>query len=174
MRWAPARSSFASRSPALEQATQNRGRGKKTQTSIKQVLAPLFVAMSDQSHQLPRRVQRKRPRPPLQFDSSLFRRAIALAVVARVAASHQIFPRRTPAPRTRHHVIQRQLRSRERPRAELASISVAQQNVLPRKRAALLRNVPVTQQPNHRRHLNRFLRGMYFGVVGFFGLRDAL
>ncbi len=100
--------------------------------------------MADQAHQLARGVQRKGPRTPLQFEPRFFRRAIALAIVAGVAAGDEILPRRAPAARTRQHVIQRQLRSRKRAPAELASIAVAQQNIFARKRAALLRNVPVS------------------------------
>jgi len=55
---------------------------------IKQVLTPPLVAVSDQSHQLPRRMQCERPWPPRQFKPGFFRRPVALAVIATVAASH--------------------------------------------------------------------------------------
>src|ERR1700730_13391410 len=78
---------------------------------IKQVLTPPLVAMTDQTHELPGGMQRERPRPARQFKSGLFRCAGSLAVVAVVAASDQILPGRTAAPRTRHYVVQGKFRS---------------------------------------------------------------
>src|SRR2546423_11726839 len=97
---------------------------------IKQVLTPTFVTVADQPHELPGSVQRKRTRSPRQFEPGFFRRAVALTVIAAVAACHEILPAGSPAPRTRHHVIQRQLRTRENAPAELARIPVSQQNIL--------------------------------------------
>src|SRR5229473_699298 len=141
---------------------------------IKQVLTPLFVPVADEAHQLPRGVQREGARAPLQFQPGLFRSAVALVVVALVAAGHQIFPRRPPASGAGHDVIQSQLGAQQSPPAELAGVAVTQQNVLPRKRAALLRDVPVGQQANHRRHLQRPRRGMELCVVVLLDLGHAL
>lgn len=141
---------------------------------IKQILTPPFVAMSDEPHQLPRGMQRERPRPPRQFKPGFFRRAVALAVIATVATSHQVLPRRTPAARSRYNMVQRQFRTGKNSPAELASIPVSQQNVFPRKRPALLRNMPIGQQTNHRRHLVRVRRRMHFRAVHFLRLRYAL
>jgi hypothetical protein len=58
--------------------------------------------------------------------------------------------------------------------AELASVSVSQQNVFPRKRPALLRNVPVRQQPNHRRDSMGMRRRVHFRAMHFFGLSHPL
>src|SRR5258708_33289701 len=98
---------------------------------VKQILTPPLVAVSDQTYELPGGMQRKRPGPPGQLQPILFRGPVALPVVAAVAASHQIFPRRAAATRPRHHVVQRQFRTREDPPTELTRIPVAQQNILP-------------------------------------------
>src|SRR5271154_143583 len=99
---------------------------------IKQVLTPPFVAVSDEPHQLPGGMQSERPRSPCQFEPGLFRSPVAFAVIATVATRHQILPRRPPAARSWHHVIQRQLRTGEDPSTELAGIPVTQQNIFPR------------------------------------------
>jgi hypothetical protein len=130
--------------------------------------------MADQSHQLPRSVQRKGTRPPVQVQPSLLRSAVALRVVALVAARHQIFPRRPPAARSRHHVIQRQFRRRKNSPAKLAGIVIAQQNIFSRQSASLLRNVPVRQQPNYRRHFQGRRAGAHFRSVQLLGLRHSL
>src|SRR5580704_17973446 len=100
---------------------------------VKQILTPPLVAVSDQPHQLQRSMQRKGPRPSGQFEPGFFRSPVALAIVAAVAASHQVFPGRTPAARPGHYMIQRQFRTRKSPSTKLASISVAQQNIFTRK-----------------------------------------
>src|SRR6516165_1409861 len=79
--------------------------------SVKQVLTPPFVAVADQPHQLPRGVQREGTRSPRQFETGFLRSAVTLAVVAAVAASHQILPGGSPAARTRHNVVQGQCRT---------------------------------------------------------------
>src|SRR5580704_1058893 len=119
-------------------------------------------------------MQREWPRTPCELQPRFFRSAVALAIVALIAAGNEIFPGRMSAARTRHYVIKRQLRRRKRTRAELARIPVTQQNVLARKSAALLRNVPVSQQTNYRRHRNGSRTGMYYRSVAFFRLRHAL
>src|SRR5580704_3535854 len=91
---------------------------------IKQVLTPPLVPVADKPHQLPRGMQRERPRPPRQLESGLFRRPVALAVVATVATRHQVFPRRTPSARPRHDMVQRQFRAGKNSPAKLASIPV--------------------------------------------------
>jgi hypothetical protein len=51
--------------------------------------------------------------------------------------------------RTGHDVVKRHLGRRERVPAELARIAVAQQNVLPGKRPALLGDMPVSEQADY-------------------------
>src|SRR5258708_34029162 len=97
---------------------------------VKQILTPPLVAVSDQTHELPGGMQRKRPGPPGQLQASLFRGPGALPVVAAVAASHQIFPRRAAATRPRHHGSQRHFRSREDPPTDWTRVPSAQQHVL--------------------------------------------
>ncbi len=107
------RSSYKIRRELTEKVAQISARNAVRKCLVEKILAPLVVAMPDQPHQLARSVQRERPRPALQFDSRFFRRAVALAVIACIAARHQIFPRRASAARSRHNVIERQLRCRE-------------------------------------------------------------
>src|ERR1022692_1470016 len=82
--------------------------------SIEQILPPLLVALAQQPHQMPAGVQTERPRLPRQLHPRFLRRAVALPVVARIAARHQILPIGFARARPRHHVVQRQLRRRQR------------------------------------------------------------
>ena len=77
------------------------------------------------------------PRLPCQRHPGFLRRAIAFRVVARVAGSDQILPRRFPASRSRQHMVQRQATRRKSVPAVLAAIAVAQQDVFTRDRALL-------------------------------------
>jgi hypothetical protein len=95
------------------------------------------------------------------------------AVVALVAAGDEIFPRRTAAARTGQNVVESQLRSGKLVAAELAGIAVAQKNVLARKRPALLGNMTVRKQANHRRHMHGLGGGVHLGGVSLLGLSNA-
>ena|ERR1700683_4767230 len=73
---------------------------------VEKVLAPFLVAMADQAHQLARSVKSERARAALKFQTGFFRGSITFAVVAAVAASHQILPGGAATARTRHHVVE--------------------------------------------------------------------
>ena len=79
---------------------------------------------------MPARVQTERPRGFGEFHPRLFRRTAALAVVARVAARHKIFPTALAGPRSRYDVVKREFVRVERPMAILAGVAIAHQNVL--------------------------------------------
>ena len=116
---------------------------------IKQVLTPLIVALGKQSHQVPARVQAERTRGACQFETGFFRRAAAFAIIARMAAGHQIFPRGFAGARSRHHVIESELARRHRPVAILASVAIAHQDVLTRESPRLAGNPPVFEEADH-------------------------
>src|ERR1700739_2788199 len=130
--------------------------------------------MPDHPHQPPRRVQSKWARAPCKLQPRFLGSAVAFRIVAAIAASHQVFPRGASAARTWHDVIQSQFRTRKNLAAELARIAIAQENILSRKRAALLRNMAVGQKPNDRRNLVRVRGRMNFRAVQFLRLSDAL
>src|SRR5256885_5157320 len=97
---------------------------------IEKILAPGFVGAAEVAHDLAIHVQRKRARPAQQMHPRLFRCAIALAMIAALAAGHQIVPGRLSAARTWRDVVQGQLRRRELLAAILARGMIAQQDVL--------------------------------------------
>src|SRR6185503_20857110 len=103
-----------------------------------------------------------------------FRSAIALAMIAALAAGNQIIPRRLSATRTRHHVIQRQLRRRKLFAAILTTRMIAEQDILARERTPLERDMPVLSQANHRRSMQREFLGMEHVPVVLFHARYAL
>src|SRR5579883_3642133 len=92
---------------------------------IKQILAPLGVALAQHAHQVAARVEAERPRLPGQFHPGFLRGAAALAVIARMAAGHQVLPCRLAGARTRDYVIQRELRRRQGAMAILAGVAIA-------------------------------------------------
>ena len=67
-------------------------------------------------------------------------------------------------------MVQRQFGTWKNSPAELASIAVAKQNVFARKRAALLRNVAIGEQPNYRGNFMGVSGRMNLGAVHFFRL----
>ena len=101
---------------------------------------------------MPAGMQTERARLAGQLESGLFRRAAPFAVIAAMAAGHQIFPRRLAGARTRDHVIERQLPGRQYLQAVLASIPVAHQDILARESAGLVRDTAVFQEPDDRRY----------------------
>ena len=54
-------------------------------------------------------MESKGARPASQFDAGFFGSAVAFAVVAAIAARHQILPGGAAASRTRHDVIESEL-----------------------------------------------------------------
>ena len=114
---------------------------------------PTRISRPDHPHNMPRSMQRKRLRLPQQFHlRHLMQHLVPLPPIAPRAASHQVLPGRQSSPRPRNHMVQRQLRRRQHHRAVLTAIPIPQQNILPRKRPRLVRNPPILQQPDHRRH----------------------
>src|SRR5262245_9409842 len=104
---------------------------------VKEVLPPLRIALSEHTHEVATGVQTEWARLPQQLHAGFIGRAIALAIVAGIAAGHQVLPRRFSGARTRNHVIQRELRRGERLVTVLARVAIAHQDVLTREGARL-------------------------------------
>ena len=68
-------------------------------------------------------------------------------------------------------MIEREFRTGEYTSAKLAGVPVTEQDILSGKRSALLRDMPVGQQANYRRHAVRMRCGVNFGGMELFGLR---
>src|SRR5919112_1428336 len=141
---------------------------------VEEVLAPRLVRAADEAHDLAVDVQREGARPTYEVHARLLRRAAALLVVATLAARDEIIPRRLAPARAREHVVERQFGRRELPSAVLAGRVVAQQNVLARERAALVRDVYVLDQAYHRRGVHRYPRRVEHVAVVLLHARDAL
>src|SRR5713101_7417145 len=77
---------------------------------------------------------------------------IALAIVARMAAGHQIFPSGFAGARARDHVIESEFAGGHGPVTILAGIAVAHQDIFARKSARLVRNAAVLEQADHGRN----------------------
>jgi hypothetical protein len=74
---------------------------------------------------------------------------VPFAAVAGMAAGNQILPARRTTARTRYYVIESQVTRGEYFTAVLASIAVAQQNILARQSPRLVRNPAIFEQTNH-------------------------
>ena len=107
------------------------------------------------------------------MSSISFSRRLPFAPVAGMAAGHQILPGGVAATRARNHVIERELAGRQRIAAVLAGVAVAQQDVLAREGAGLVRNAPVLKQPDHRRHGDVAALRVQHQAVLFFSARNA-
>lgn len=129
----------------LQRATLNHfGAGKEKALIHEEVGLPTLIANADKMLD---KVELIGPlRFAVQRHASLFRRAIALAIIAIHARAHEIFPRIFAAAILRQHMIhgERTLRGA----AILAAVAVALDNILARQNHALARNVNVCHQPH--------------------------
>ncbi len=82
---------------------------------------------------------------PHSPHARLDRKLISFLAIAEMAAGHKIFPGGSTTARARHHVIKRQLARGQDFATVLASIEIAQQNILTGQRPALMRDSPVLQ-----------------------------
>src|SRR4029079_19341923 len=101
------------------------------------------------------------------------RQLIALTTVAGMAASDEIFPSGTSATGTRNDMVKGQITCGENNAAILAGVAIPQENVLPRKSTALMRNSPVLQKAYYRRNADYHTRRMQKMAVLLFRHRDA-
>ena len=141
--------------------------------SEEQILTPLLFTFAQQSHEMTAGMQAEGLGLAGQFHPGFFRRAATLAVVAGMAAGHQIFPGGFARAGTGNHVVERQFARRHKFGAVLAGIAIPHHDVLARKSAGLVRDAAVFEKPDHARHAQRTARGMD-GVRGhFLGRSDA-
>jgi hypothetical protein len=85
-----------------------------------------------------------------QFQTGCDGGLVAFAAIAGVAAGDEVLPGGESSARARDHVIERQFTGGQYNRAVLASVAVAQQDILPGKRARLVWNAAVFEQSDHR------------------------
>ena len=102
------------------------------------------------------------------------RKLVALAAVAGMAAGDQVLPGGQTAAGTRDDVIEREFARGQRGAAVLARVTVAQQDVLARESARLVRNAPILEQTDHRGHTDGNAGGVQEVSVFLFGHGDAL
>src|SRR5258708_22986219 len=113
---------------------------------IEEVLAPLIVALGQQAHEVRAGVEAEGPGRSRQFEAGFLRRTAALAIVAGMAAGHQIFPSGFAGARARDHVIESEFAGGHGPVTILAGVAVAHQDIFAPKSARLCRNPAVLAQ----------------------------
>src|SRR5271156_1188911 len=91
---------------------------------IKEILAPLIVALAEQAHQMPAGMQAQGTRGARQPHPGFFRSPASFAIIARMAAGDQILPGGFASPGARLHVVERQLSGIESSQAILAGITI--------------------------------------------------
>ncbi len=101
-------------------------------------------------------------------------RLVAFAAVARMAAGDEVLPCREAPAGSRDDVVERELARSQDRAAVLAGIAIAQQDILPRECAALVRNAAILEQPDHRRQTHGDAGRMQEVSVLFFRHGDAL
>jgi hypothetical protein len=145
------------------------------ESSIEEILTPTVVATTKHAHDLPAGVQRKRTGLAQQNHVVDFmQKAVAFAPIAGVAAGDKILPRGVAAPGTRYNVIEREFAGREDDSAILASVAIAQEDVLTREGTGLVRNAAVLQQADDGRHCDAAALRMQHEAVLLLSARDAL
>src|SRR5712691_11821057 len=106
-------------------------------------------------------MQAERARRARQAQASLFRRPVALAVVAGMAAGHQVFPGGLARAGAGHNVVERELIRAESALAILARVAVAHQDVLARERPRLHGDAAVFEQADHARDADRLVSKLF-------------
>src|SRR5579883_1669904 len=141
---------------------------------VKQVFAPLGVAFAEHSHQMAAGVEAERTGLTGELHACLLRRSAALAVIARMAAGDEVFPRGLTGAGSRDHVVECEFGRGKGAVAILASVAVAHEDVLAREGASLVRDTAIFEQANDGREPQGGTGGVD-GEAGFlFGRRHAL
>jgi hypothetical protein len=128
--------------------------------SVEEVFPPGLVGSAKVSDDLPVHMKIVSLRSLHQSHARVFRRVVALPIVAGTAASHQVLPSRVSAARAWRDVIQREVLGREHAPAVLTGIMIAKQDVFAREAFSFERDVNVLNEPNNRWHRHRESRRM--------------
>jgi len=112
---------------------------------IKQVLSPLIVRTAHQPHDVSAGMKIEGVGLTHELHAGFKRHLIALAPIARMAASHEVLPGRGSSSGTWHDVVQCQFTRRQQLPAVLASVAIAQENVLARQGTRLVRDSTIFQ-----------------------------
>src|ERR1700758_3363141 len=147
---------YAAKTPADRYARFHRRLTGDCCRLVEKILPPLIIRSSHQAHDVAAGVKVEGARLAHQLHPCFGWELIALAAIAGMAAGDQVFPGRRTSTRARDHVIERQLARRQHRAAILTSIAIAQQDVLPRQRAALMGNAAVLEQPDYRRQAHGY------------------
>ena len=102
--------------------------------SVVQILPPLLLVDSRLAHESARGVNRHAARLTEQLHACFRRSPICLAPVAVATRGYQVLPRAQSASSARNYMLQFQFAAQELLAAILANVSVANEDVLPRKR----------------------------------------
>jgi hypothetical protein len=121
--------------------------------SVVQILPPLLLADSRLAHESSRGVNRYAARLTEQFHACFRRRPICLAPVAVATRGNQVLPRALSASSARNYMLQFQFAAQKLVAAILASVSVADEDVLPRQRLDPQRQAPILAKANDTRQL---------------------
>ena len=113
---------------------------------VEQVLSPLIVGVAHQAHDVAAGVEIEGARFAGRAHVGFVRELIAFAAVAGMAAGYEIFPGGESAAGAWNYVVEREFAGGQRGAAILAGVAVAQQNVLARQCARLVRNAAVFEQ----------------------------
>ena len=142
--------------------------------SIEEILPPLVVGAAHQAHDVAARVQVEGTGLAHQFHAGFDGKLISLLAVAEMAASDQILPCGGSAAGAGDNVIERQLTRRQHFSTILAGIAIAQQDVLARQGAGLMRNATVLKQANDRGQSHGQASGVEEMAILFFGHGNSL
>jgi len=123
------------------------------QTSVVQILPPLLLADSRLAHESTRGVNRHAAWLTEQLHACFRRGPICLAPVAVATRGNQVLPLALSASSARNYMLQFQVGAQELLAAILANVSIANEDVLPRKRLDPQRQTPILAKANDTRQL---------------------
>jgi len=140
----------------------------------KQILLPLRIRPAHKAHDVPAGVQVESAGLARELHVGLIGQHVSLPAIAVVAAGDEVLPRRCSAARAWDDVVERKFPSCENLAAILAGVAIAQQDVLARESAGLVRNATIFEQPDDRRNIDGDAGSVKVMAVGLFHHGDSL
>ena len=141
---------------------------------IEEIFAPTVIAVAEHTHDLPAGVEREGARFTQQdhvFD--FMQQSVALAAIAGVAACDKVLPGGVATARAWDDVVEGEFAGGEDNAAVLTGISVAEEDVLAREGACLVRDAAILEQPDDRRHGDVAALSVEHEAVLLFSAGDA-
>jgi len=149
-------------------------KSERLEILIEKILSPLIIRVPHQAHDVAAGVEVERAGFARGSHVDFVRELVSFTPVAGMTAGDEVLPGGEAATGAGNYVVERKFAGGQRGAAILAGVAVAQQNVLPRERARLVRDPAILQQTDDRGHAHGQAGGVQEVPIFFFGHGDAL